>query len=77
MLKTVVVNLGVILNITGLYHASWERIRLEKTWMAVRPQVLGIPKKYTSLKLYIFVPRTDKSLNFISVVRQDLDQLKF
>ena len=35
--------------------------------------VRGIPKKYTSLKSYIFVLRTDKSLNFVLFVRQDLN----
>ena len=35
--------------------------------------ILDVPKKYTSLKSYIFVLRTDKSLNFVSFVRQDLN----
>ena len=30
-------------------------------------------KKYTSLKSYIFVLRTDKSQNFVSFVRQDFN----
>ena len=37
-----------------------------------RNVILGVPKKYTSLKSYIFVLRIDKSLNFVSV-RQDLN----
>ena len=33
----------------------------------------GVPKKYTSLKSHIFELRTDKSLNFVPLVRQDLN----
>ena len=34
----------------------------------------GCPKKkYTSLKSYIFVLRTDKSLNYVSFIRQDFN----
>ena len=32
----------------------------------------GVPKKYTDLKSYIFVLRTNKSLTFVSFVGQDL-----
>ena len=33
----------------------------------------SVPKKYTNLKSYAFVLRTDKSLNFVSFVSQDLN----
>ena len=42
--------------------------------LACLREYTGCPKKkYTSLKSYIFVLRTNKSLNVVSFVRQDLN----
>ena len=36
-------------------------------------KILGVAKKYVSLKSHIFVLRTDGSLTLVSFVRQDLN----
>ena len=60
-----------ILTSTLLYVCVCIRSKYFK--IATDRPIPGVPKKYTSLKPYIFVLRTHKTLNCMSSVRQDLN----